>query len=349
MTLVEITAVVEHIPLKTPFITALRRVETVEFVRVTLRSASGAVGIGEAPPTKAITGEDSNSILAALEHMMPQLTQRKFHDIDEAMALLHGSIPGNHSAKAAVDMAFYDLYAKEAGLPLYAYLGGEARTIPTDVTISLNAPETMAGDAAEALRNGFDILKVKVGAGDGRDAERLRAVRNAAGNNAILLIDANQAWSESETLAFIEAVADLDVALIEQPVPAAELDALARITAVSPVPILADESVFDLGDAEALIASHGADLINVKLMKCGGIHRAKAILEACRRAGVGCMMGSMLEGPVSIAAAMHLALAFPDTVRWHDLDSPLLYRTLPASAPLRFEGNRLTLKGGRGI
>jgi o-succinylbenzoate synthase len=347
--LTALTAEIVHIPLKTPFVTALRRVETVESVRVTLVSASGMVGVGEAPPTKAITGEDSVSIFAALEKIRPTLLQSKFGTIDDAMETLHGTLKGNNSAKAAVDMALYDLFAKEAGVPLYAYLGGSPGTIRSDVTISLNDPAEMAEDTRKAVRNGYDILKVKLGGRDGRDAERLEAVRSAAGAAALLLVDANQAWSEEESLRFIERTAHLDIALIEQPLPADALEGMRRLTARSPVPILADESAFDLEGARRVIASEAAHMINIKLMKCGGIHRAREILDYCRENGVSCMIGSMLEGPVSIAAALHLALAYPETIRWHDLDSPLLYRELPPSSPLRIEGNRITPTNGAGI
>jgi len=348
VTLTALTTEIVHIPLKTPFVTALRRVETVESVRVTLRSASGTAGVGEAPPTKAITGEDTGTILAALETIRERLLATPFETLDAAMEALHAAVAGNHSAKAAVDIALYDLYAREAGAPLYAYLGGKAGAIRSDVTISLNAPEVMAEDTRDALQRGYRILKVKLGGRDGRDVARIEAVR-AAAPGATLLADANQAWSEAESLDFIARTVELDLALIEQPVPADALGAMRRITAQSPVPILADESAFDLEEARRVIETKAAHMINVKLMKCGGIHKARQIIALCREHGVTCMMGSMLEGPVSIAAALHLSLAYPDTIRWHDLDSPLLYRTLPEEAPLCVAGDRLSPKERPGL
>ncbi len=349
MILVDLTISIEKIPLKTPFITALRRVEHVETVRVVLTDASGETGTGEAPPTKAITGEDCESIIAALETFKPALLHTDFKTIDDAMETLHKAIEGNSSAKAAIDMALYDLFAKKAGMPLYRYLGGSLKALHTDVTISLKTPEAMAEDALKALSEGFNILKVKVGGNDGLDIDRVRAVRKAAGSGATLLIDANQAWDEAQTMAFIDALKSDDIALIEQPVPANELEAMQRITQHSPIPILADESVFTLEDARKVVSTNAGDLINIKLMKCGGIYKAKQILEYCRKNGVQCMMGSMLEGPVSIAAALHLCMAYGDVIVWHDLDSPLLYRALPASAPLTFEKNLLTLTNEVGI
>jgi len=349
MTLVDIVASIERIPLRHPFVTALRRVEEVEFVRVTLLGASGLVGFGQAPATVAITGEDCESIISTVKMLRPVLLNLEFHDIAEAMALLHGVIPGRTSAKAAVDMALYDLFAKEAGRPLYALLGGENAPVRTDVTISLGDPGAMAAEALEALSHGRTILKVKVGGRDGRDFERVLRVREAVGAEAQLLVDANQAWSEAESLEIVPLLHGLDVALVEQPVAAADLDAMRRIAAAASVPILADESAFSLEEVRRVVESGAAQMINVKLMKCGGIYKAREILEYCRSRRVACMMGSMLEGPLSIAAALHLVLAYRDVIAWCDLDSPLLYRALPASAPLLVEGTVLRVLDRPGI
>ncbi|MEA3374036.1 MAG: enolase C-terminal domain-like protein, partial [Campylobacterota bacterium] len=229
MTIVDMQITEESIPLKTPFITALRHVNAVEFVRVTLFAEEGLCGIGEAPPTKAITGEDQESITLTIRELIaPCLLHHPFHSIDEAQEVLHASCKSNSSAKAAVDIALYDLFAKKADQPLYTYLGGRQHPLSTDVTISLNAPEQMAKDAEKAIRSGFDILKIKVGGKDGKDSDRIRAVRRAL-PDAELLIDANQAWSEAETLEIIEAISDLNITLIEQPVSAEELESMQHI------------------------------------------------------------------------------------------------------------------------
>ena len=337
------------IALKSPFITALRRVDAVESVLVELICDEGLHGFGEAPPTKAITGEDLGSITHTIETFIkPALLGKPFDTIEGTMEALHGSCEGNSSAKAAVDIALYDLFSKKAGLPLCTYLGGEMHPLISDVTISLDTPEKMAEESARALEGGLNILKVKVGGRDGRDIERIKAVREAA-PDAALYIDANQAWEEDEALEIIQAVQGLNITLIEQPLPASDLKGLQRVTGQSGIPILADESVFDYDDALKIIESGSADMINIKLMKCGGIHKAAEILKLCRRKGVTCMMGSMLEGPVSIAAAAHLAMAFSETVKMVDLDSPLLYTAAPEESPVRFLQNRLMLTSKTGI
>lgn len=343
MTITHITLSHESIPLKTPFITALRHVDAVTFVRVRLHTSDGMTGIGEAPPTKAITGEDIESITSAIKELIaPRLLHHHFFSMDEAQKVLHTSCKGNNSAKAALDIALYDLFSQKVHQPLYSYLGGSVQELRTDVTISLKHPQKMAEDAKRAVADGFDILKVKVGGKDGLDTDRIKAVREAV-PDAPLLIDANQSWGEAETLTVIDAISDLDITLIEQPVPAKALESMQRITTKSKIPILADESVFSLEDAKKVIESKAAHMINIKLMKCGGIYKALEIIELCESNDIRCMLGSMLEGPSSITAALHLAMAYPKTIRYLDLDSPLLYRVLPTESPISFQKNQLIL------
>jgi len=331
------------LPLRTPFVTALRRVEAAEFILLELRTDTGLKACGSAPATEAITGETLESIETVLRlTLIPPLLNRS-PGLEHALETLHLSCIGNTGAKAAVDMALHSLAAQEKGLPLWQYLGGEKpRPVSTAVTISLGTPEQMLSDARNALERGEKILKVKVGADDGRDSDRIRAIADTL-PGAQILVDANQAWDLKTALGLLNALDAPNIRLLEQPVPAADLEALRRITAESPVPVLADEAVFDAEDTRKVIETHAADMINIKLMKCGGIAEALKIIGLCRTHDIKCMLGSMLEGPVSITAALHLAVAHPDVFEWIDLDSPLLYRTLPGDLPFAVEGNRYVL------
>jgi len=343
MTITKIEISHQNIPLKTPFITALRRVEDVQSILVILHSSDGFKGIGAAPPTKAITGEDLESIVSTIkDHIAPALSHRKWHSLHEALNALHKCCKGNSSSKAAIDMALYDLYAKSKGQPLYEYLGAQKGGIETYVTISLNTPEQMLEDAKDAYMNGYALLKIKVGANDGDDLQRISIICENI-PEATVLIDANQAWSLEEAIEIIHALHYPNISMIEQPVKKDEYEAMQTITEYSPIPILADESVFSLQDTRYVIENKMADLINIKLMKCGGISKAIEIIKLCEKNNIECMMGSMLEAPVSIAAAMQLSLTYPDTVKHFDLDSPLLYKELPEDSPLTYEANRLQL------
>jgi L-alanine-DL-glutamate epimerase-like enolase superfamily enzyme len=330
--------------LRTPFVTALRRVEAAVAVRLTITDDTGQAGVGEAPPTEAITGESMADIARTLETLLLPALAKPFENLDEALARLHGACDGRTSAKACCDIALHNLFARKAGQPLWRFLGAESPPAPrTAVTVSLDTPEAMVAQADDFTKRGLTILKVKVGGKDGRDAARIEAVRRAA-PNARLLVDANQAWRESEALRLIEAVAPLGIELVEQPLPARDLAGMRRLTARSPVPILADESAFDLKGVRRVIETEAAHMVNVKLMKCGGLAKAAEILQWCEKEGVPCMMGSMVETPASIEAALQLAARYPETVRYAALDSPLLYGRIPADCRVAFHENELYLK-----
>ena len=344
ITLTDFTLTIVHISLKNPFITALRRVDDAVAVRLELFDESGRRGIGEAPPTVAITGESLEDIRNSLQNVLLPPLLHKPLTMEEAQRLLHERLCGHTSAKACLDIALHDLFAQKAEIPLWRYLGaGEPSGVETAVTVSLEAPETMGKRTQDFLRKGLDILKVKVGGGDGKDFQRIRAVREAA-PDATILVDANQAWEEKEALRLIETIAPLGIELIEQPLKAEDMAGMRRLTAESPIPILADESAFTLAQVREIIETEAAHMVNVKLMKCGGLAKAKEILAWCESNGVECMMGSMLETPASIEAAIHLATVFPRTIRYTDLDSPLLYEKLPEKCGVAVSGNRLRLK-----
>ena len=342
----KITAIsfkIEKIPLKTPFITALRRVEHVENLRICVHTDTPCIGFGAAPATKAITGEDLTSIQTNIKDVItPQLLNEPF-ELSRLLEILHNSSKGNNSAKAAVDMALYDLAAMQKGQNLLTYLGAKTTPLKTALTISLNPVEKMVEEATLAYGRGYNILKVKLGGDDGDDLARIQAIRETL-PEAKLLIDANQAWSVEQTLQIIKDLEPLEIELIEQPVKGDDIEGLRSISVQSPIPILADEAVFSLGDAKKVIAKKAAHLINIKLMKCGGISKAIEIIEYCQSKGVKCMMGSMLEGPTSIALTTQLVMAYKDAFSYIDLDSPLLYKKIPTGTKLKFFNNIIELE-----
>jgi len=333
MIITKITLSHHKIPLKHPFVTALRRVETVEFLRVHIYTDSGEIGIGEAPPTKAITGETIESIKQAIEQeITPKLLSLT---IQEAIELIYTCKEKYTSALAAIDIALYDL--------LPSRKKQKTSSLKTAITISLDTPEIMAIRSQEAIKAGLDILKVKVGAKDSQDIARIKAVCEVIDNDATILLDANQAWNRDEALDIIKEIQELNITLIEQPLIANDLEGMAMLTCKSEIPILADESAFNLDEVIKVLKMKAANMINIKLMKCGGISKAREIIEYCESKNIICMMGSMLEGPNSIKAAAVLAMAYPQTVKYIDLDSPLLYKDIIQGKPLHFKKNELSL------
>ncbi|MFT7860117.1 MAG: dipeptide epimerase [Sulfurimonas sp.] len=322
MKIVSITTTREAIPLKIPFITALRTVHDAEFIRAKIVFDDGSESFGEAPATKAITGEDLDSIEQNIAEVTPLLLGL---DRAEALLTLHDSSIGS-SSKAALDMA---LFSQEAIK--------DTEAIETDITISLSDTNKMLLDAADAKAQGMKLFKVKLG-NDIKHAIEVTHLLAQEFEDRKLLIDANQAWSVAQSLEYIEGVKDLQtIELIEQPVIAKDLEGLKHISQNSPIPILADEAVFSFEDAKHVHQNNIAQMINIKLMKCGGVSKAVEILEYAREHNIVCMLGSMIEGPISINAAVQLAFNYRDVIRYVDLDSPLLYKEPSELLSFRFD------------
>ncbi|ERL21142.1 putative o-succinylbenzoate synthase [Oribacterium sp. oral taxon 078 str. F0263] len=351
MKITEIRLGTISVPLRLPFKTALRTVKSVEDIIVEIHTDTGALGYGEAPPTGAVTGHTTGAIIGALkEHIIPSLLGRDIDAFEDLMQLVQTCVVGNSSAKAAADMALWDLYGQLYRLPVYKLLGGARKEIVTDITISVNEPEEMARDAANAVERGYDCLKVKVGANPELDVERLRAVRQAAGDDICLRIDANQAWQPRQAVRILNEMQEqgLRLELVEQPVKAYDLEGLKYVTDHSYVPVLADESVFSPRDAMKVLELRAADLINIKLMKCGGIYNALKIASAAEIYGVECMIGCMLEAKISVNAAAELACARKIFTRI-DLDGPVLCSEDPILGGARFEEKRITVSDEAGM
>lgn len=339
------------VPLRVPFKTALRSVDSVEDVVVEVHTDAGAIGYGEAPPTGVITGDTTGAIVGAIQdHIGKAILDRDVDDLEDLLQRVQRSIVHNTSAKAAVDMALWDLYGQLHKIPVYKLLGGARKCIVTDITISVNPPEEMARDARDAIERGYDCLKVKVGANPALDVERLSAVRRAAGDGVCIRIDANQAWRPREAVRILNEMQakGLAIEFVEQPVKAQDIDGLRYVTEHSDVPVLADESVFSPEDAMRIMQTRAADLINIKLMKCGGLTNALKIASAAEVYGVECMIGCMLEAKISVNAAVELACA-KSIITKVDLDGPVLCSEDPILGGAVFQEKEITVSDEPGL
>lgn len=341
------------VPLVRPFKTALRTVHSVEDVIVKVIIDTGNIGYGEAPPTGVITGDTKGSIIAAIEdHIKKSIIGMDIENFEEIMIKLDKCVVKNTSAKAAVDIALYDLYGQLYKAPLYKLLGGYRKEIITDITISVNDPEQMALDSIDAIKHGYKTLKIKVGVDSDMDIKRMKAIRKAVGYDIDLRIDANQGWKPKEAIYTLRKMEDagLNIEFVEQPVEAHDIDGLKFVTDNVSVPVMADESVFSPADAVKIMQLRAADLINIKLMKTGGLHNALKICSMAEVYGMECMIGCMLEAKVSVTAAVHLAAA-KSIITKIDLDGPVLCSEDPVDGGAIFEDYKIRLidKPGLGI
>ncbi|MCS7460998.1 dipeptide epimerase [Paenibacillus doosanensis] len=339
-------------PLKKPFKTALRTVHHAESVLVRIQSDDGRVGWGEAPATIVITGDSLDSIQSAVENVFaPLLVGRSLLAYEQILQTIHHAMVGSSSAKAAVDMAVYDLVAQHCGLPLYQFLGGYRDQIETDFTVSVNSPQEMGEDAVRYVQEGFNVLKIKVGKDDiQEDLARIKEVRDRVGSGIRLRVDANQGWLAKDAIRAIRRMEDwgLDIELVEQPVKAHDIDGLKAVTDAVETPVMADESVFSPAQAIEVLQRRAADMINIKLMKAGGIYKAQTINHIAEEFGVECMVGSMIESRVAITAAAHLAASKKNITRC-DFDAPLMMLSDIVDGGVRYDGRVMTFPQEAGL
>ena len=339
------------VPLRTPFKTALRTVSSVEDVIVEIHTDCGCIGYGEAPPTGPITGDTTGAIIGAIQdHISKAIIGRDVDDFEDVLQAVQKSVIGNTSAKAAVDMALWDLYGQLYRIPVYKLMGGARKNITTDITISVNDPDIMVRDSLIALDRGYDCLKMKVGINPELDVARLKAVRQAVGNDVTIRIDANQAWTPKQAVRILNAMQEqgLQIELVEQPVHAHDLEGMKYVTDRSYVPVLADESLYSPTDAATILRMGAADLLNIKLMKCGGLYNALKICTMAEVYGVECMIGCMLEAKISVNAAVHLACA-KKVITKVDLDGPVLCSEDPILGGAVFNEKEITVSDAPGL
>jgi L-Ala-D/L-Glu epimerase len=339
-------------PLHTPFVTALRRTEHLETTVVEVVDDDGLSGYGEAPQVWRVTGESLAGAEACLSGPLADVVRgRSVDDLPDLSVELLGAVVGNSGAKAAMDVALHDLASRRAGVSLTAFLGGStgAQRVPTDVTVSAGEPDELSATATKRTAEGFTVLKLKVGTDAARDVARVHAVRQAA-PEARIRVDANQGWTPDQAIAVIRAMEDagLDVEFVEQPVERHDVRGLAAVTAAVDTPVMADESVFGLRELAAVIDQRAADLVNVKLAKCGGLGVARELLERTRAAGMGTIVGSMMEGPIGVGAAAALVAAV-GTSHVSDLDAAWWASASPVVGGATYDAGVIVLPGTGGL
>lgn len=339
-------------PLVRPFVTAVRRTDHLDVVLVEVTDADGRRGYGEAATSWRVTGESPESVTAVVAGPFADAVLGGSIDDPGLPDALAAAAWGNAAARSAVACAVADLAARHRDEPLAQTLAPHADAPPriqTDMTLSVAEPTALAGTAAGYAAAGFRCLKIKASR-EHDTVAGLLAVRAAVGADITLRVDANQAWDAETAIRVIRAAEDAGVGLelVEQPVAARDLDALAAVTAAVDTPIMADESVRTAQDVRDIAVRGAAGLVNVKLAKTGGLREALACVQAARSAGLGIIVGCMMESHVGVAAAAHLAAAVaPDVV--HDLDAASWLRRSPVTGGLTADAEWLTLAPAAGL
>lgn len=346
-----IDVITVHLPLLTPLAVAYASFPSVASVLVHIEAERGVSGWGEATPDPDVTGEDVDGAHAALAAAAGALLGRDARDRLGAIACARAALPDQPSALAAIDIALHDIVARAAGAPLWALLGGRRTTeIQVSRVIGIDRPEVMAAQAADLAAAGFGILKLKLGRGGvGVDLQRVAAVRSAVGPHVCLKVDVNQGWVDAETAA--TALAGLvagDITVLEQPVAAGDLAGLAQVALASTVPVMADEAICSAAQMASAALLGACDLVNVKLMKTGGLLGALDVCAVARAHGIGAQVGTMVESSIASAAGLHLAAALP-ACAGVEMSGPNLLSADVAEAASWYRADRVRIPDAPGL
>jgi L-Ala-D/L-Glu epimerase len=324
-----------------PYSIAYETVEQTTNVFLRIATQHRLTGIGCAAPDRQVTGETAEQVLRGISDVVrPAILGSDPLRHAMLMERVSKDLPDSASLRAAVDMALYDLLGKAANLPLWRLLGGYRNRIKTSVTIGiLPEPETLTA-ARDYVGRGFRCLKLKGGRDVDQDIARVLRVRETVGEQIALRFDANQGFTVEQSLRFVEATRKAKLELLEQPTPKGEIDLLGSVTRDAQIPVMADESLMTLRDAFRLARRDLVDMVNVKLMKVGGIAEALKINAVARAARLEVMVGCLDEAALGIAAGLQYALARPN-VAYADLDGHLDLVGDPSAGQVRLQEGML--------
>lgn len=332
-----------------PFVIATGTMHFAQNVLIRIYTDSGIHGVGECSAFPMIVGETQETCLAMAKDFAQILIGKDPLDIPERMNDLLGYAAHNGTIKSAFDMALFDIAAKHADLPLYRFLGGQKRSVETDMTIGIDSPENMALSALKYQQQGCRILKIKLGKKVHEDIERVAQIRKAVGQEMNIRLDANQGWNFDDALYALGALAPFNIEFCEQPMRTWFDDRLPELKANSPIKLMADESCYNHHDARKLLNSQSCEYLNIKFSKSGGILEAQKIHEVALQTGTKCMIGSMLESRIALTANLHFALSSPN-VAFFDLDTCLLGHLVdPVIGGLTYDGFFLDVPENSGI
>ena len=306
-----------RLSLREPLVTAAGQIEDRDGVLVRLYGSDGSIGAGEATPIPGFGTESAGESWETLLALAPQLAGEDVRDLDAILDGIEAAAPRAPCARAALDMALHDAVARSRGRSVGRWLaerGGRRgrRTVRVSALLGARDPARLVAEAVRAVAAGYGTLKVKVAGGRlDDDVARVAALREAAGRRVRLRLDANGGWKEEQAREALARLAPFGIELVEQPVDANDLSALARLRAGSPVRVAADESAAGPARAERVVALRAADAICVKLGAMGGIRAALRIAQSAAAEGIAVFVTSGLDGAVARAAALQLAAALP--------------------------------------
>lgn len=359
MKITRIEAIPVGIAFAKEYVIATAKLSVAHHIMVRMHTDAGIVGLGEAATAAAKKGEanpiDGHDIsqeggLAALETLAAAVVGEDPLNIVRLHAKMNAALDGNPFAKAAIDIAAWDVAGKARGVPVCALLGGAQRDrIEVGQTIRIADLQTMAEEAKECLARGFKSIKVKVGLDPDGDVDRVRVVREAAGPGFPIRVDANQGYSYDDAVRALSGMERYDLLYVEQPVSRHDLQGMAKLAEHFQLRIVADECVLSPSDAIEVVRHRAGDIINIKIMKAGGLWPALQIAFIAQAAGWPVCIGSMIEFGVGTAAGAHFAAALPSLPFPSDVKGPTMFVDDVLATPLHIADGITTVPAGPGL
>lgn len=326
------------IPLKEPFVISLGPINEVQNIIVIIRTKDGCAGYGECSPYMTINGESIDTCFIVGQYFAQVLKGKDALNIEDCVAAMDKTIYANCSIKSAFDIALHDIAAQHAGQPIYQFLGGtKNKVLETDMTVSIGDPEKMREDAVRFKNQGFPAIKVKLGENKEKDVARIRAIREGIGPNHPLRIDANQGWGTPEAaIEVLQTLGQFNIEHCEEPISRWQFMDLHKVSAASPIPIMADESCGDEHDAERLIRLKACQMFNIKLGKSSGFYKGMKIAALGAEANMHMQVGGFMESRLGMTAAAHFALT-NDHIHHCDFDTPLMFTEDPVIGGIQYK------------
>lgn len=355
LTIDRVRTAILDVPLLRPHRFARTGMSAQPILLVTVDTAGGVTGTGEGvvPGGPWWGGESVETMQVIIErYLTPLLLGRRVDDIAAIQQAMDDVVANNLYAKAGVEVALHDAWARGLGVPVHTLLGGLARTsIPVTWALGTEPAAEVVAEAQGKLDAGLhSTFKLKMGAQEpADDVARIIEVTEKLRDSAGVRVDINARWDLQTSLRWLPRLAAAGVELIEQPVPGPEYEWLAEINAALPIPVMADESLRTPTDAVRLVKTRGADVFSLKTTKSGGLRRTAAITAIAAAAGVPCHGGTSIEGPIGTAASLQLACALPGVTAGSELFGPLLMSEQLLATPLRYADGHLHLPDGPGV
>jgi muconate cycloisomerase len=319
MKIARIEASIVQAEVTKPYVTALEKqgLTEVHCVIIRMMTDDGLCGLGESNPFPGFSDETPGSVMQIIRHSLgPAILGMDPGNLALLHARMDAVIPGSPFAKAPLDVAAYDLLGQAWGVPVYQLLGGRVRDrVPMIWPIGAGTPEENVQEVLARIKEGYRTLHVKLGAiSPAEDVARIKAIRTAVGNDVFIMVDINQGWDRSTAIRTIRQLEQFNLSLIEQPVPAWDVESMAKIQAVVDTPLSADEALHSAHQVVELIRRGAARAFSLKTGKCGGLFRTRQIAATIEAAGLVCFVNSMIEMGISVAASLHLAASVPNLI-----------------------------------